>query len=131
MSIVNSLNIYVPRDERFGHLKMSDFLAFALKSIAQVIKPALESLDSSPNEFDSFDDVLKLYKGGIDLPDNLLDGIRKNIPFEILKEIFRSDGEDLLEFPMPQVIKGIGHFNYISKNLTILETLCLLFYSCF
>lgn len=105
LSIVNSLNIYVPRDERFGHLKMSDFLAFALKSIAQVIKPALESLDSSPNEFDSFDDVLKLYKGGIDLPDNLLDGIRKNIPFEMLKEIFRSDGEDLLEFPMPQVIK--------------------------
>ncbi|MCI53870.1 putative linoleate 9S-lipoxygenase 5-like, partial [Trifolium medium] len=54
-----SLKIYVPRDERFGHLKMSDFLAYALKSIVQVLKPELESLfDSTPNEFDSFEDVL-------------------------------------------------------------------------
>lgn len=95
---------------------MSDFLAFALKSIAQVIKPALESLDSSPNEFDSFDDILKLYEGGIDLPNNLLDDIRKDIPFEMLKEIFRTDG-DLLKFPMPQVIEGIVHVNYIYENL--------------
>lgn len=103
-----SLDIYVPRDERFGHLKMADFLAYALKSIAQFVQPELEALcDSTPNEFDSFDDVLKLYEGGIELPDGpLLDNIRKNIPLEMLKEIFRSDGEQFLKFPMPQVIKG-------------------------
>ncbi|KAL5783691.1 hypothetical protein ACOSP7_008720 [Xanthoceras sorbifolium] len=106
LPITSSLNIYVPRDERFGHLKLSDFLAYALKSIAQFIKPALESIDSTPNEFDSFEDVLKLYEGGLDLPDSpLLDNIRKNIPLEMLKEIFRTDGENLFEFPMPQVIK--------------------------
>ncbi|KAJ4719465.1 Lipoxygenase [Melia azedarach] len=105
LSLVNSLNIYVPRDERFGHLKMSDFLAYSLKAIAQVIKPALDSLDSTPNEFDSFEDMLKLYEGGIDLPDSLLENFRKNIPLPMLKEIFRNDGEDLYEFPMPQVIK--------------------------
>ena len=55
-----SLNIYVPRDERFGHLKMSDFLAYALKSIVQFIIPELEDLtDRTHNEFDSFEDVLK------------------------------------------------------------------------
>ncbi|KAF5952225.1 hypothetical protein HYC85_010169 [Camellia sinensis] len=32
LALLMSLNIYVPRDERFGHLKMSDFLAYALKS---------------------------------------------------------------------------------------------------
>ncbi|KAK4852795.1 hypothetical protein QYF36_027138 [Acer negundo] len=106
LPITSSLNIYVPRDERFGHLKMSDFLAYALKSIAQFIKPALESIDSTPLEFDTFDDVLKLYEGGLDLPDSdLLNDIRKNIPLEMLKEIFRTDGEKLFEFPMPQVIK--------------------------
>ncbi|KAK1582041.1 hypothetical protein Q3G72_011295 [Acer saccharum] len=42
-----SLNIYILRDERFGQLKMSDFLAFALKSL-------LEAIDGTPNEFDSF-----------------------------------------------------------------------------
>ncbi|KAK4852727.1 hypothetical protein QYF36_026540 [Acer negundo] len=106
LPITSSLNIYVPRDERFGHLKMSDFLVYALKSIAQFIKPALESIDSTPFEFDTFDDVLKLYEGGLDLPDSdLLNDIRKNIPLELLKEIFRTDGEKLFEFPMPQVIK--------------------------
>ncbi|KAL5068732.1 hypothetical protein RYX36_019619 [Vicia faba] len=100
-----SLKIYVPRDERFGHLKMSDFLAYALKSIVQVLKPELESLfDSTPNEFDSFEDVLKLYESGIDVPEGLLKDVRDNIHGEMLKEIFRTDGEKFLKFPMPQVI---------------------------
>ncbi|KAJ8771994.1 hypothetical protein K2173_027171 [Erythroxylum novogranatense] len=107
LSTLSSLDIYVPRDERFGHLKMSDFLAYALKSIVQFIKPELESLcDSTPSEFDSFDDVLRLYEGGIEAPDGpLLDNIKKNIPLEMLKEIFRTDGEGFLKFPMPQVIE--------------------------
>ncbi|AES61371.1 putative linoleate 9S-lipoxygenase [Medicago truncatula] len=100
-----SLKIYVPRDEKFGHLKMSDFLAYALKSIVQVLKPELESLfDSTPNEFDSFEDVLKLYESGIDVPEGLLKDVRENIHGEILKEILRTDGEKLLKFPLPQVI---------------------------
>ncbi|KAL9341557.1 hypothetical protein Peur_064882 [Populus x canadensis] len=105
--LLMSLNIYVPRDERFGHLKMADFLAYALKSIAQFVKPELEALcDSTPNEFDSFDDVLKLYEGGFELPEGpLLDNLRKNIPLEMLKEIFRTDGENLFKFPKPQVIQ--------------------------
>ncbi|XP_008246456.1 PREDICTED: probable linoleate 9S-lipoxygenase 5 [Prunus mume] len=104
--LLMSLNIYVPRDERFGHLKLSDFLAYALKSIVQFIRPELEALfDKTPNEFDSFEDVLKLYIGGIPLPEGLLKDIGDNIPAEMLKEIFRTDGAQLLRFPMPQVIE--------------------------
>jgi linoleate 9S-lipoxygenase len=106
LPILMSLNIYVPRDERFGHLKMSDFLAYALKSVAQVIKPELESkFDNTPSEFDSFQDVLNMYDGGIELPKGLVDDIRENIPAEMLKEIFRTDGERLLKYPLPQVLK--------------------------
>lgn len=102
-----SLDIYVPRDERFGHLKMADFLAYALKTIVQVLKPELESLfDSTPNEFDNFEDVLKLYEGGIEVPEGILRDVRDNIPAEMLKEIFRTDGERFLKFPLPQVIAG-------------------------
>ncbi|BFG36952.1 hypothetical protein CerSpe_232260 [Prunus speciosa] len=104
--LLMSLNVYVPRDERFGHLKLSDFLAYALKSIVQFIRPELEALfDKTPSEFDSFEDVLKLYIGGIPLPEGLLKDIGDNIPAEMLKEIFRTDGAQLLRFPMPQVIK--------------------------
>ncbi|XP_022150808.1 probable linoleate 9S-lipoxygenase 5 [Momordica charantia] len=101
-----TLNIYVPRDERFGHLKESDFLAYTLKSIAQSIKPGLEELfNRNPREFDSFQDVFKLYEGGFPLPTNLLDKFRQSIPAPLLKEIFRSDGERFLKFPLPQVIQ--------------------------
>ncbi|XP_010553735.1 PREDICTED: linoleate 9S-lipoxygenase 1-like [Tarenaya hassleriana] len=107
LPITSSLNVYVPRDERFGHLKMSDFLVFALKSIVQIVQPALEAVfDKSPNEFDSFEDVLKIYEEGIDLPNqSFFDNIRNNIPLELLREIFRTDGAKLLKYPEPQIIK--------------------------
>ncbi|XP_058738567.1 probable linoleate 9S-lipoxygenase 5 [Vicia villosa] len=106
LKLAMSLDIYVPRDERFGHIKLADFLAYALKAIAQVIQPELESLfDKTPNEFDTFEDVLKLYEGGIKVPEGVLKAIRDKIPAEMLKEILRTDGDRLLKYPVPQVIK--------------------------
>jgi len=103
-----SLDIYVPRDERFGHLKFSDFLAYALKSLGQVLLPEITSLcDKTINEFDTFEDVLNLYEGGIKLPNGpTISKIRDHIPWEMLKELVRNDGERLLKFPKPDVIKG-------------------------
>ncbi|EEF45385.1 lipoxygenase, putative [Ricinus communis] len=102
-----NLDIYVPRDERFGHIKFSDFLAYALKSVVQVLVPEIKSLcDKTINEFDSFEDVLKLYEGGIKLPSGTkATKLRNRIPWEMLKELVRNDGERFLKFPMPDVIK--------------------------
>jgi linoleate 9S-lipoxygenase len=110
-----SLDIYVPRDERFGHLKMSDFLAYALKSVVQFLIPELQSLfDPTPNEFDSFEDIMKLYSDGIKLPDNpILDAITSLIPLELIKEFLTTDGEKLLKYPLPQVIAS----KYFSSKL--------------
>lgn len=107
LPLLTSLDIYVPRDERFGHLKMSDFLAYALKSVAQGLIPTLNVLfDETPFEFDSFQDVLNLYEGGVKLPDcPALEEIRERTPFELIKELVRVDGDYLLKLPMPQVIK--------------------------
>ncbi|KAK9931981.1 hypothetical protein M0R45_019234 [Rubus argutus] len=104
--LLMSLDIYVPRDERFGHLKMSDFLAYALKSLVQFIRPELQALfDKTPSEFDSFQDVYNLYEGGIPLPEGFLKDISDNIPLPMIKEIFRTDGEQFLRFPVPKVIE--------------------------
>ncbi|KAL8464800.1 hypothetical protein ACS0TY_034339 [Phlomoides rotata] len=102
-----SLNIYVPRDERFGHLKMSDFLGYGIKSLAQFLLPEFKDLcDSISNEFDSFEDALKIYEGGFKLPDGpLLKSIYDNVPLELLKEILPTDGEGLFKFPTPKVIQ--------------------------
>ncbi|CAI9102205.1 OLC1v1000437C1 [Oldenlandia corymbosa var. corymbosa] len=105
--LVLSLNIYVPRDERFGHLKMSDFLAYALKSVGQFLLPEFEALfDGTPTEFASFEEELRLYEQGIKLPSGpLFKNLTDNVPLELLKELVRSDGEGLLKFPTPQVIQ--------------------------
>lgn len=98
---------------------MSDFLAYGLKSVSRSIKPKLEDLfDSTPGEFDDFNDVFALYEKGLPVPRSLLEGITENIPAPLLKEIFRTDGERFLRFPTPQLIHGMYYvvyfLNYIS-----------------
>ncbi|PQQ06496.1 putative linoleate 9S-lipoxygenase 5 [Prunus yedoensis var. nudiflora] len=106
LKLVMSLNIYVPTEERFGPLKLSDLLAYGLKTIPQVLKPELKALlVGSHNEFNNMQEVLKLYEGGIELPDGLLKYIRDSIHEELFKELFRTDGEKFLKFPVPQVIQ--------------------------
>lgn len=62
---IASFAIYVPRDEKFSPLKMTDVLSNAQKAIAQVFAPQLASLGNlTLNEFNSFEDVLKVYEPG-------------------------------------------------------------------
>ena len=51
------------------------------------------------HEFDSFEDVRCLFDGGVYLPTDVLSKIS---PIPVLKEIFRTDGEQALKFPPPQ-----------------------------
>ncbi|KAL3828802.1 hypothetical protein ACJIZ3_017604 [Penstemon smallii] len=99
-----NFKIYVPRDENFNQVKLSDLAGYALKSAGPGMLPELKSVfDRTINEFDTFQDVLNLFEGAIKFPE--LDKIREYIPLELLKELIRSDGEQLLNFPMPDVIK--------------------------
>ncbi|GKV42758.1 hypothetical protein SLEP1_g50132 [Rubroshorea leprosula] len=102
-----SLNIYVPRDEKFSPVKFSDVLGYVVKSLFQVLLPEVRSLfNKNKNEFESIEDVLKLYKGCIPLPNNdTLKKVRECIPWELIKELVRNDGERLLKFPVPAVIQ--------------------------
>ncbi|KAH1237701.1 Seed linoleate 9S-lipoxygenase-2 [Glycine max] len=99
-------HVYVPRDEIFGHLKSSDFLSYGIKSLSRSFLPAIKSifdLKFTPNEFGSFEEVRELCEGGIKLPTDILS---KMSPLPVLKEIFRTDGEDnLLKFSIPHLIK--------------------------
>ncbi|XP_043691955.1 probable linoleate 9S-lipoxygenase 5 [Telopea speciosissima] len=107
LPLLLSLDIYVPRDERFGHLKMSDFLAYAFKSINELLYPELKDFcERTPYEFETFQDVLELYEGGIQLLNGpTLNKIENKIHLELLKKLIPSDGEGILKYPMPQVIK--------------------------
>ncbi|CAH9073719.1 unnamed protein product [Cuscuta epithymum] len=103
--LISSLDLYVPRDEKHGEVKVAYSLAHALMILPQFFHPEFMSLfDSTPNEFDSFQDILSLYEEGIKLPQvPLQQFITNSVPFEMLKEIC-SAGESLFKFPNPQVI---------------------------
>ena len=88
-------------------MKFADFIAYAVKSVGQVLLPEVASVfDKTFNEFDSFQDVLDLYEGGIKLPSRAMDKLKHCISWELLKELVRSDGEGMMKFPVPSVIKG-------------------------
>ncbi|KAJ4824049.1 hypothetical protein Tsubulata_038929 [Turnera subulata] len=105
LPLLLSLSIYVPRDERFSPTKMSDFLASGFTSVAQYAKHALGAIvDSSPGEFDSMEDLLKIYGGLDEQPTvgSLLDDLSGNIIEKLLKKIFQTVGNRLFQYPIPQ-----------------------------
>lgn len=119
--LVQSLSIYVPRDERFSQLKMSDVYVYGIKAILHFVKPELEGLiDRTPDEFDSFQDVLKLYEGGIKLPKgHFVESIMETIPYEFVKELLRSDSDSFLKLPVPQVIKGTFELKLLLSSVCL------------
>ncbi|XP_020277385.1 linoleate 9S-lipoxygenase 6-like [Asparagus officinalis] len=109
--LILSLDIYVPRDERFGHLKMSDFLGYSIKSVVTGFIPAVASIfdriDPSLNDFDSYEEVHKLFRGGLPIPSvPLISAIKDNIPFEMIKSIVSTqNGQSFMKYPVPQLIR--------------------------
>ena len=101
------LNIYVPRDENFGHLKMGDFLGYALKALSASVKPGLQTVfDITPGEFDNYKEVHNLYEGGFPIPQTLFKHLSDSLSAPLLKEVLRIDGDRFLRFAVPDVIKG-------------------------
>lgn len=84
--------------------------------------PEIQALfDKTINEFDTFQDVLDLYEEGVKLPEgHKLQKARECVPWELIRELTRSDGERFLKFPMPNVIKG--NLWYSRKEFDILST---------
>uniref|UniRef100_A0A1S4E045 Uncharacterized protein n=1 Tax=Cucumis melo TaxID=3656 RepID=A0A1S4E045_CUCME len=103
-SVIKS--IYVPRDESIFGKKISEIFAYQLKSIAQSLQHKFGVLfNRYPKEFGSFKDVLKLYNGGFPLPTHFLSTLGSFVKEPFLKELLRTDGEQLLKFPLPQLIQ--------------------------
>ncbi|RZC79488.1 hypothetical protein C5167_003692 [Papaver somniferum] len=107
----NSTELPYPRRGRTGRkpdkkvevLRLSSL--YAVKALGHVVRPEIKAIfDKTPNEFDSFDDVLHLYEGyqGQEVNqtgDSHLLTSNWSLNLEFVKELFRSDGENPLKFP--------------------------------
>ncbi|XP_074312291.1 putative linoleate 9S-lipoxygenase 5 [Silene latifolia] len=90
--------MYVPRDEKFGHSKLVDFLGDTGRSVSHGVVGLLKAVfDTTPTEFDSLQDVLNLYEKGI----KLHNGSLRNK----LKKLLHIGDSNTLKFPMPDIIK--------------------------
>lgn len=100
---------YVPRDEMFGGLKRSDFKGFILKAVLNGIVPAIRAyVGPTPGEFDSFDDIMGLYKSCLKLP-NIpgFEELKKHFPVQLIRDLLPVGGKYIFRLPVPQIIKGI------------------------
>jgi linoleate 9S-lipoxygenase len=88
----------------FGHLKQADFIGFGLKGLNQNVIPQFRNAFDFDKEFDSFEEVRSIFEGGIKLPTDLISAIS---PIAVVKELFRTDGEQFLKFPTPHIIQGV------------------------
>ncbi|KAG2379963.1 Seed linoleate 9S-lipoxygenase [Vigna angularis] len=82
---------YVPRDENFSDEKTAEFFILAKKALGGSVEPLLLSLylKTTSNEFNGFEEVLKMYEGGVNLP----------------LSITGNGNPSVLDFPTPDVIK--------------------------
>ncbi|KAJ6401580.1 hypothetical protein OIU84_016889 [Salix udensis] len=118
-----NLDIYVPPDERFSPKKLSEFISNSIQATVHFIIPEAKSLfkqDSS--SFESFDEIHDMFssKGGQavegkvreklkgkvreKLKGKVSEKLKKLVPNVLFKEINYAGKEDLLKFPLPQIV---------------------------
>lgn len=104
--LLKSIGIYIPRDERFGQVKMADVFAFGIKSLLHFVKPGIEALIEG--DFENLKEIMEMYECGIKMPKREADeGFLNNIvPSGMIKDLIRPDGDSLFKFPKPQVIES-------------------------
>lgn len=109
---------YIPTDERFDYVKLSDNKADMVRAAGHAISSKIQAKLSKKTSFESVEEVKKLYApkgkfaGGINhvLPAKADVDTHEQHPLVFLKELTakRNDGEknNILLFPIPQIIQG-------------------------
>ena len=111
---------YVPRDENFSDQKILEFAQLSKTALGGSLGPLVLSmyLNTTSNEFNGIEEVLKMYEGGVNLPIS----ITGNTP------------PSALNFPTPDVIKGSNYSSLRCIYITILSkpyTLCEFYFLCY
>ncbi|CAK7349233.1 unnamed protein product [Dovyalis caffra] len=126
-----SLDIYVPPDERFSPKKLSEFTSNSIQATLHfVIADAKSLFKQDSRSFESFDEIRDMFsskrsqavegkvkeklkgkvkeklKGKVKekLKGKVKEKLKKLVPYEHFKKITYASKEDLMKFPLPQII---------------------------
>ncbi|XP_010912798.1 probable linoleate 9S-lipoxygenase 5 [Elaeis guineensis] len=105
--IIN-LDFYVPPDERFSPIKLSEFISNSIQAVVHFVIPELKSLfQGDLLNFESLDRIKRdLY---YDERNRVIEGIvmeklKVFLPNDLFKEVNKAIKEHPIKFPVPQVI---------------------------
>lgn len=103
-----NLDFYVPPDDRFSPIKLSEFITNSLQAILHFVNPELKSLiQGNVINFASFDQIKKdLYQSERSrvLEGIVMEKLKAFLPEDLLKEFKKAIKENPIKFPIPQVI---------------------------
>ncbi|OVA04601.1 Lipoxygenase [Macleaya cordata] len=102
-----NLDIYVPPDERFSPMKMSEFISNSIRAIVHFFVPEAKSLlQQNSSHFESFSEIRDVFVKNRNriLEGWMIEKLKTLVPDELLKEIHRACKENSSKFPIPQII---------------------------
>lgn len=108
-SIFIDLDFYVPPDERFSPVKLSEFITHSIQAVLHFVFPEVKSLlGHDIGNFESFKELTKdLYARPHEpsiVEGVVMEKLKSLLPKDIYKEVIRVMKENPLKFPVPQVI---------------------------
>lgn len=102
------MDFYVPPDDRFSPVKLSEFISNSIRAIVHFVIPEVKSVfEGSIRNFESFGqmrkDLYSSHRRSI-LEGVVMEKLKALLPEEFIKEVVRVVKENPLKFPIPEVI---------------------------
>lgn len=105
-----NLDFYVPPDERFSHIKLSEFISNSIQAVVHFVIPELKSLfQGDLLNFESLDQIKKdfYYNERNQVFESMvMEKLKVLLPHDLFKKVSKMIKEKPIKFPVPQVIAG-------------------------
>uniref|UniRef100_A0A0D6QR96 Lipoxygenase n=1 Tax=Araucaria cunninghamii TaxID=56994 RepID=A0A0D6QR96_ARACU len=108
LPLLPTTQFYIPPDEKFPHINLSDYRANLVRAFAKKVVPTLKSIFG--DKFDSLEDVKAIYSKGIPSSVNsVMELTRDLVPLQMVKGLLSTQDQALINFRVPEVFKVDEH----------------------
>ncbi|GLJ05608.1 hypothetical protein SUGI_0021070 [Cryptomeria japonica] len=105
LPLLPTTQFFVPPDEKFPHINLSDYRANLVRAFVKKVVPTLKSIFG--DKFNSLQDVKDIYSKGIPKSINsVMDLSRDIIPLQMVKGLLSTEDQAIINFTVPQVFKA-------------------------